>query len=694
MKDKYLNKLPQGSKTNKIPYSSIINHQTTTQLVGDKENDAHYFRALERSGIYLNEAQLNAVRASHGPHLIIAGAGSGKTRVLTSRAGYLLTFDRSIKPNNIMLVTFTRKAAEEMITRIQSLPGISRKMANDMVSGTFHSIFLRILRNQGFNQKIINSEKYKEILIKGILREQNLLDSYEPETILTSISSYKSNLLRPKDIKTNTPIEREIQSIYEKYELLKNKKDLMDFDDILIESYYTIKDNKVLLNKIQNHIRYIQVDEYQDVNKAQHELIKLIVKKPQENVFFVGDEDQVIYNFRQASPDFILNLEKEYPHLKRITLETNYRSTDSIVGLGNEIIKHNKQRLGKKLKATKTSHVTPFYFRPSETLEEAVRIADNIQADVKLGKRDYKDYAILYRTHNNCRALFDEFVLRDIPFISKNDKVFYKQPIVKPVLDYLRVSLNPNDTNAIEGIAPTLYLNKEKTVQHALEFTLGHTKKNMLRSILNISNLKPFQMRQISERIEFIENLNTRVPADAIREIRMGVPKYDEYLESDSRKTLTLHKELIRETLDELEASASRFTRIEDFLLFVDKIIKKNEQMEELRKKPNANCVQLMTIHSSKGLEYPVVYVIGFSETILPHASALSVNEQQDRTILLNISESELRNVALEEERRLAYVSVTRAQEELYLSSPKLYRNKEVDISSFLLEAFSNYETK
>jgi DNA helicase II / ATP-dependent DNA helicase PcrA len=691
--DGYYKKLPHGAKANIIPYSPIVSHKTTLDLVPNSDADSHYFRALEKDGIFLNEAQLAAVRSINGPQLIIAGAGSGKTRVLTTRAGYLLTFDPSIRPNNLMLVTFTRIASEEMISRIQNLPGISKKMANDMISGTFHSIFLRILRNNRYEQQILSNEKRKEIIIKGILKEDGLHDSYEPETILSCISSYKSNLLRPEDIKPLTPIEREIQSVFARYEYFKSKKNLMDFDDILVEAYFLLSRNKSLLENIQSQIRYIQIDEYQDVNKAQHELIKLIVKKPYENIFFVGDEDQVIYNFRHASPKFILNLSNEYSNLKTITLETNYCSTNSIVGLGNEIIRHNKNRLGKNLKATKTNNLTPFYMRPSETLEEAVQIANNIQSDVNLNKRKYKDFAVLYRTHNNSRAIFDELVLRNIPFITKNEQAFYDQAIVKPVLDYLRLSIDPNSVSAIEGIAPTMYLNKEKTVHHVLEFTHRQHNKNMLRCLTKIPGLKPFHIQQIYNRIEFIQSLKNRKPVDAIRDIRSGIPKYDEYLESDERKTLTLHKEMIRETMDELEASAVRFTKIQEYLSFVEKIIEKNRQMEELRKQQESDCVHLMTIHSSKGLEYPVVYVIGFSETILPHSSALSADEQQDRKISADMDNYQLKNNALEEERRLAYVSVTRAQEELYLSSPKIYRNKEVEVSSFLLEAFESYRS-
>ncbi|MFD1739566.1 ATP-dependent helicase [Bacillus salitolerans] len=680
---------PIGAKGTTIPYSEIVTHQTTMDLVSDQEVDHHYFRALEKEGVFLNRAQLEAVRASRGPHLIIAGAGSGKTRVLTSRAGYLLTYDTTIRPNNMMLVTFTRKAALEMLSRIQRLPGISRKMATEMVSGTFHSIFLRILRKMKYDQQILSNEKWKEIMVKGILKEERLHDSYEPETILSCISSFKANLQRPGDVLAKTPIEREIQGIYEKYEHVKNSKNLMDFDDILMESYYLLKENESLLERIQGTIRYVQVDEYQDVNKAQHELIKLIVKAPDQNVFFVGDEDQVIYNFRHATPKYILNLSKEYPNLKTITLGTNYRSTDSIVGLGNEIIKHNKYRLGKQLTATKTSHTTPFYMRPSDTLEEAVQIVDNIQADVSLREREYKDYAILYRTHNNSRNIFDELVLRDIPFVTKNEKVFYEHPLVKPVLDHLRLSQNPNLIEAIESVAPSMYLNKEKAVQHVLEATLGQQKKNMLRSLLVVPSLKPFQMQKIYDRIEFIEGLKDKKPVDAIREVRKGQPKYDEYLESDERKTLTQQKEMVRETMDELEASATRFNTIEEYLAFIDKILDKYKNMEQLRKEPNADCIQLMTIHSAKGLEFPVVYVIGFSQTILPHASAFSANDKQDR-LIPEENKEQLEDNAFEEERRLAYVAVTRAQEELYLSSPQEYRNKTVDVSKFLLDAFSS----
>ncbi|MFE4524835.1 ATP-dependent helicase [Cytobacillus firmus] len=682
IKEKQGFKYPFQTTKNGIPLADLADNQTTISLVAEDEKDSFFFRSLEKQGIYLNNSQLQAVRTTDGPVLIIAGAGSGKTRVLTCRTAYLLTFKDDLKPEEVLLVSFTRKAATEMLERIKLLPGLSTSIANRIVSGTFHSIFLRLLRSHNYRADILSNSKYQEILMTQILRDLSLVDSYEPESLLSLISHYKSQMILPRHLEVTTPIEKEIQRIYMAYEQLKEKKNLMDFDDILLETYYLLKYNHEVREQLQNRFKYICIDEYQDTNLVQHEIMRLLLNKSQ-NLLAVGDEDQSIYNFRSSSPEFILNLKKEFPNLTQITLDTNYRSTIAIVGLGNDLIKHNTKRIGKVLKATKEAETTPIYLRPKDSDHEAKLIVDNIVADTQNGNRRFKDYTILYRIHSLGRAIWDELVQREVPFVAHGVKqVFYQNHIVKPVLDHLRLSLDPNNLDAISGIAPSMYLSREKVSQHITSNSMEQKTANNLLLLLRFPGLKPYHQGEILNRVEHIRNLKNMAPKEAIKFIRKGPVKYDEFLNMDDRKTITLHKEFLIETLDELESASEKFTRVEDFIHFIDTIIEKHRDMEDLKKNPNADAVQLMTLHSAKGLEFPCVFIIGFCEGIMPHKAIENAEDQKDRVNANTYAE------ALEEERRLAYVGVTRAEEELFISSPKKYRGKNVEISRFLKESF------
>jgi DNA helicase II / ATP-dependent DNA helicase PcrA len=674
---------PIGSKNKKILTSDISISESTIQLVNDNDFDEPFFRNLESRGILLNEAQLAAVRSIKGPQLIIAGAGSGKTRVLATRTSYILTHDKQVRANQILLLTFTRKAANEMIERISTLKISSDQNPASIVAGTFHSVFLKMLRSNGVNKRILSSQKMQEIMIKRILKENRLKDAYEPETILSIISGWKSKMLGPDDVKGESKILKEVVAVYKRYEEEKEKNEYIDFDDILLLTYNLLKNDSNYRMKMQNHFKYICIDEYQDTNEIQHQLIKMLVNPKENNIFIVGDEDQVLYEFRNASPRYILNLEKDYPGLNRITLETNYRSNSNIVGLCNKLISFNKNRLGKQSKSTFNSENRPVYLRPNNTEEEATWIVENILRETSEGNRNYSDFSILYRTHAVSRAITDELVYRNIPYIIHgNDQVFYKNPIVKPLLAHLRLSSDPDDSQSIEDIAPTLFLRKD-IVQSLLENATFMDNQSLLKSLHAIPGIKSFQQGKISNRIREIESLSKIKPMEALKKLREEF--YQEYLEMDERKNLTLNQEFLQETLDELESSAERFNTIDDYLLFIETIIRRKKEMKNLKQDPDADAVNLMTIHTSKGLEFKCVHIIGFSESIIPHSSIETASTQNDRP---KEDSNNKQIAALEEERRLAFVACSRAQEELYISSPKIYRGKDREVSRFLIEAY------
>jgi DNA helicase II / ATP-dependent DNA helicase PcrA len=684
----FYNKLPVGSKTEQIPMAKMAQAKTSQQLILDSAEDAFYFRSLEKKGIFLNEPQTNAVRHFAGPMLTLSGAGSGKTSVLVHRAGYLVSV-KKVLPENILLVTFTKKAANEMKERIAALPGLTTRAVKNIQACTFHSFFLTMLRKMNFNQEIIGNERFKQIIIKQILREMGLHDVYQPETLLAQLSAYKINMAGLADMPDHNPIEKELKQIFERYEQWKTVNHKWDFDDILAESYYLLLRNESLLKAIQNRFLYVMVDEFQDTNLLQYELIKLIVK-PHQNLFVVGDDDQTIYTFNGARHEFILNFQKEFPQAKTITLDINYRSIASIVGLGNEVIRHNGKRWRKTLHSTKKSENTPLFSRPENTDVEAERIVQQIRSEVKAGARQYRDVAILFRTVSSSRAIFEQLALSDIPFISysSGEQVFYEQWLVKPIIDHLRLALDPRNFSAMEGVLPALYINKEMGIAFIRRQETEKRKKYPMIYLESYPDLRGFHRAKIRERIHFIKELQAGSPLDAIKRIREEF--YDKFIETDERNKISLQRETMKETLDELESSAKRFTTLSEFLGFIDQMTQKHKELEQLKKDPKANAISLMTIHRAKGLEFPVVYVIGLSEGILPHSSSISADKMDD--MVTDKNKAEKVNAALEEERRLTYVAITRARDQLYLSSPAFYRGKNADISRFLLEAFSNLE--
>ncbi|WP_375293591.1 3'-5' exonuclease [Caldibacillus sp. 210928-DFI.2.18] len=515
----------------------------------------------------------------------------------------------------------------------------------------------------------------------------NLSDAYEPETLVALLSHYKNKMLQVSDLPEKSPVDKEIKAILQTYEQRKRENNYMDFDDILLDAYHLLKNHTGLLHTLQGRFQFILCDEWQDTNPIQYELIKMLAA-PQNNLFVVGDDDQTIFEFNGADSSIILNFSKNFQETKTYYLNVNYRSTTSIVGLANTIISFNKNRYEKKLDATMESELDPSFIRPSTADEEATIIIENILSAVHRGQRNFKDFAILYRNNSNNRAIFDELVLRGIPFVTFGSSyTFYEHGLIKPVLDHLRLAIDGRNLDAVKGILPTLYLNREKTGLFIEERDLFHPAKNLLIHALEIPYLKEFQKKQIRQRIQLIEKINQKKPMKAIRAIRQV---YDKYMETDERKHVTTHKEIMREMLAELESSARRFETVSEFLRFVDIIIERNKEMEKLRKDPEANVVKLMTIHKAKGLEFPVVYLLGASDTILPHKSAIEANVRED----MIFNERKKSDPAIEEERRLVYVAVTRAKEELYISSPAEYRGEKLKVSRFLLEAFTDPEAE
>ncbi|WP_028612119.1 UvrD-helicase domain-containing protein [Paenibacillus harenae] len=675
---------PIGVRNREVPCADKAEAETSLQLVAGHETDAGFFRTLEQYGILLNRPQIAAVRHHTGAALTLAGAGSGKTSVLVCRTAYLIAV-RHVQPQHILLMTFSKKAADEMRSRIRSLPVVEARAANGVEARTFHSFCLQLLRGRGYRQAILGETGQKHIFFKRLMRELLLQNEYEPETVLAQLSSLKLRMVELDALPEATVEERELKLLFTRYEQWKKDTDKLDYDDLLLETYRLLREDPTLLATLQRRFQYLMIDEFQDTNQVQYMLVQMLADQ-HRNLMVVGDDDQTIYSFNGANNDYILHFEHQYPGAATIVLDINYRSTRTIVGLGNAIIQFNKQRKPKTLLAVKSKGAIPSYARLKTTNEEAQLIVDTITALSREGKREFGDMAILYRTASSSRALVELLLTKQIPFLDFGDgQLFYDQWAIKPLLAHLRLAMDRRNFDAMETLLPTLYINREQGMAFIWNQDKQQAKKWPLIHLLEYPQLKEFQKDKIKERIKLIKTLADCKPADAVIQLRQAF--YDQFLETGKRHEMTEHKEGLKEMLDEFEAAARTYDTIDAFIGYIDALAEKHAVHRQQQKhEQSRSAISLMSIHKSKGLEFPVVFVIGASEGILPHSSALAADKHNDR-ISIQTGEDTLAD-ALEEERRLAYVAVTRAQDELYVSSPALYRGKPAELSRFIRSAF------
>jgi DNA helicase-2/ATP-dependent DNA helicase PcrA len=608
--------------------------------------------------------------------------------VLVCRTAYLLAV-RKVQPHELLLMTFSRKAADEMRSRIRSLPFLSGQAAAAVEARTFHSFCLQLLRRQGYTQAILGETGQKHVFFKRLMRELPLVHEYEPETLLAQLSALKLRMVELATLPETTTEELELKLLFTRYEQWKQEQHKLDYDDLLLETYRLLRRDESLLAALQQRFRFIMVDEFQDTNQVQYVLVQMLADK-HRNLMVVGDDDQTIYSFNGAQNDYILGFDAQYPGATTITLDVNYRSTARIVGLGNAIIRHNKERKEKTLLAVKEQGVDLSYARLKSTQEEAQLIAATMEKQVNEGGRSYGDFAVLFRTASSGRALTEQLLLRQLPFVDFGDgKLFYEHATIRPLLAHLRLTLDRRDFEAIETMLPTLYVNREQAMAHIGTQDKLRAKKWPLIHLLDYPPFKDFQKDKVKERIGLIKTIGEMRPAEAIALLRQSF--YDQYLETGKRHEMTEHKESLKEMLDELVQAASGYASIEAFIAYVDELTEKHGAKAREDRHGHAasrSAISLMSIHKSKGLEFPVVFLLGASEGILPHSSALAADKHSDRASLQ--SGADPLAGALEEERRLAYVAVTRAQEELYISSPAVYRGQPAEWSRFIRSAFGD----
>ncbi|WLR51106.1 DNA helicase PcrA [Bacillus tianshenii] len=610
----------------------------------------------------LNKEQQEAVKHTEGPLLIMAGAGSGKTRVLTHRVAYLMT-EKQVAPWNILAITFTNKAAREMKDRISSIVG---PPGEDIWVSTFHSMCVRMLRRDvdriGINRNfsILDSSDQLSV-IKQILKDKNIdPKKFNPRNLLGAISSAKNELKSADEYAKSAtgPFESVVSDVYQAYEGQLKKNHALDFDDLIMTTIHLFKRVPEVLEFYQRKFQYIHVDEYQDTNRAQYLLVKMLAERF-KNLCVVGDSDQSIYRWRGADIANILSFEKDYANATTVFLEQNYRSTKRILQAANEVISQNANRKPKNLWTENDDGLKITYYNGDDERDEAYFAAGKIKQMVESGKRKYSEIAILYRTNAQSRVMEEVFLKSNINYNIVGGTKFYDRKEIKDLLAYLRLIANPDDDISLRriinvpkrGIGATTV---DKIGNYALEH--GMSMFNALSEVEEIGLSKRFinMLDGFRKDISNWTNMQEYLSVTELVEEVLEKSGYRDMLKSE--KTLESQSRL--ENIDEFLSVTQNFEQVNDdksLIAFLTDLaliadIDKLDEEEEFDK----DSVVLMTLHSAKGLEFPVVFLMGMEEGVFPHSRSLFEEDE------------------MEEERRLAYVGITRAEEELYLTNAKV----------------------
>jgi DNA helicase-2/ATP-dependent DNA helicase PcrA len=615
----------------------------------------------------LNEAQKQAVIQKDGPMIIIAGAGSGKTRVLTYRIAHLM--QQGVDSFNILSLTFTNKAAKEMKARIAGVVGASE--AKNLWMGTFHSVFARILRSEadklGFPSNFTIYDTQDSVrLITSIIKEMNLdKERYKAKQILGRISSFKNSLITVRAYFNNADLQEadmhasrpKVGEIYKEYVDRCFKSGAMDFDDLLLRTNELLARFPEVLAKYQSRFKYIMVDEYQDTNHSQYIIVRSLADKF-ENICVVGDDSQSIYSFRGANIQNILNFQKDYPNVKTFKLEQNYRSTKNIVNAANSVISRNKTKLDKEVWTSNDDGDSINVMRTISDGEEGRFVAQSIWENQMNHQLTPDDFCVLYRTNSQSRALEDALRKKGIDYKIYGGISFYQRKEIKDILSYLRILINPNDEEAFKRIINYPARGIGATTIDKLTIAANHYKKSIFEIVKYIDKIDISINSGTKNKLQDFMNMMLRLQIESqtknafeIAEIVVKQAKLIKDLEKEGTPESVSKVENVQELLngikdfitDKIEQGedASLTTFLEDVALATDFDAKKDQD------KPS---VSLMTIHQSKGLEYMYVYIVGLEENLFP--SAMSMNTRSE----------------LEEERRLFYVALTRAEKVAYLT--------------------------
>lgn len=603
-----------------------------------------------------NKPQSEAISHGEGPALILAGPGSGKTLVITHRVKNLIE-KQHISPSNILVITFTKAAAAQMKERFIYLMGERRC---PVTFGTFHAVFFAILKNAYHYtaDNIIREEKKYQILY-DIIRRMEL--EYEDEQefmsgILSEISLVKNEGIDLSHYYAKNCAADIFRKIYQQYEAGKQRAGLIDFDDMLVYTYELFRERKDILALWQKQYPYILIDEFQDINKLQFEIVKMLAL-PHNNIFVVGDDDQSIYRFRGSKPELMLGFSKSYPDAKKILLDTNYRSDCQIIEASGNLIAHNSERFSKKISAQSTQPGTVSFSLYKNQWEENEAVIADIKRQMQRGV-PYQEMAILFRTNIQPRMLMRQLMNHNVPFLAK-DRIpnLYEHWIARDIFTYIRIAQGSRERKDFLKIInrPKRYIGRESLEELSVAFDAW----------MEYYKEQPWIAERI-DRLEYdIRMLSGMKPYAAVNYIRGGIG-YDDFCREYAQYRHIREEELL-EILDELQESAKEYQSYDAWFLHMEEYKEELErQAKEQKQQPDG--VTLATLHSAKGLEYDVVYLIDVNEGIMPYKKAVL---EQD----------------IEEERRMFYVGMTRARHRLSLSSVREYNGKKSEISRFVAEA-------
>lgn len=600
-----------------------------------------------------NNSQLKAVKHKTGPMLVIAGPGSGKTTVLTARIRNLIE-EYSVNPANILVITFTKAAANEMKSRFNNMMGRS----TNVTFGTFHAVFFMILR-AAYNYSVdsIIKEDVRQNIIKQAIERSRL----EPDDLNEMISNITGEISRVKteaiDINAyysaSCP-EEEFRDIYKYYVETLKKMGLIDFDDMLLYCHELLTTRRDILAKWQQKYQYILIDEFQDINKIQYDIIKLLAK-PQDNLFIVGDDDQSIYGFRGSKPEIMLNFDKDYPDTDKVILDTNYRSTGNIVSAAGKVIAHNKVRFAKNINTVNDPGDKVDIIEFNTQAEEYEKIIDNIRKESASGG-NYSDNAVLFRTNSTAAGFVRKLVEYSVPFITRDGVPnVFEHWIARDVITYMNIAMGSRKRSDFLQIInrPKRYIGRDYLADAEISFD----------NLEKYYEDKNWMIERVDRLKYDILAMASMSPYAMINYLRKGVG-YDGYLDEYAQSHNMQVRELY-DVMDELMESARNFKTFNEWFAYIDEYGTKLRESYAAMDKQNA--VILTTMHSSKGLEYPVVYIIDANEEITPHKKAVFVPE-------------------IEEERRMFYVAMTRAKRRLNIYYARKRYNKEIEVSRFVKE--------
>lgn len=610
----------------------------------------------------MNDKQSEAVLTTEGPLLVMAGAGSGKTRVLTHRVAYLIE-EKGVLPWNILAITFTNKAAKEMQERVGKLLGES---ARDIWVSTFHALCVRILRRDieklGYNRAFtIADTSEQRSLMKRICNELNIdTKKFDPRSILSAISNAKNALMTPADYseRANSMFENIVARAYKLYQQELEANQALDFDDLIMKTIELFEKDQETLEFYQDKFHYIHVDEYQDTNDAQYRLVNMLAQK-YKNLCVVGDADQSIYGWRGANMDNILNFEHDYPQAKTVMLEQNYRSTQNILDAANEVIVNNVNRKKKKLWTENGRGEKISYYRAQSEHDEAKFIVSKINEERAEHGYHYNDFAILYRTNAQSRVIEETFLKSSIPYTMVGGHKFYDRMEIRDVLAYLTLIVNPQDSMSFERVVNTPKRGiGMTTVDHLRDFA-NESDWSLMQAAQNVdvaTNITARTKNKIADFSKLMQDLTKQAEYLSITDLTDQIldrSGYNQMLQNEN----TLESQTRQENLDEFKSvtqeydeqhkddEGSNIQKITNFLADLALVSDQDDVDEQ------APAVTLMTLHAAKGLEFPVVFLVGMEEGIFPLSRAILEDDE------------------LEEERRLAYVGITRAKKKLYLTN-------------------------